>query len=72
MLDSIIRENKKYHLQKPLEECEYEIKKNTMENLINHDFDSSSSDESENRSDSGPDSEHDSEPEEPSSKSESG
>ena len=72
MLDSVIRANKKYHPQTLLEECKYEIRKNTVENLINHDFDSSSSDESENKSDSDPDSEHDSEPEEPSSKSESG
>ena len=61
MLDSVIRENKKYHPQTLLEEYEYDMKKNKMENLINHDFDSSSSDESENESDSEPDSEPDSE-----------
>ena len=45
MLDSFIRVNKKYYSQTLLEECKYEIKKNKMENLINDDFDSSSSDE---------------------------
>ena len=47
MLDSFIRANKKYP-QTLLEECKYEIKKNKMENLINDDLDSSSSDESDN------------------------
>ena len=63
MLDSVIRANKKYHPQTLLEEYKhkYDIKKNKMENLINHDFDSSSSDESENESDSEPESEPDSE-----------
>ena len=51
MLDSVIRANKKYHPQTLFEDCKYEIKKNKMENLINDDFDSSSSDESENESD---------------------
>ena len=45
LLDSVIRVNKKYHSQTLLEECQYEIKKNKMENLINDDFDSSSCDE---------------------------
>ena len=48
MLDSAIRANKKYYPQTLLEECKYEIKKNKMENLINDDLDSSSSDESDN------------------------
>ena len=48
MLDSVIRANKKYYPQTLLEECKYEIKKNKMENLINDDLDSSSSDESDN------------------------
>ena len=55
MLDSVVRANKKYHPQTLLEECKYEIKKNTMENLINDDFDSNSSDESDSESDSGSD-----------------
>ena len=54
MLDSVIKVNKKYYPQTLLEECKYGIRKNKMENLINDDFDSSSSD---NESDSEPDSE---------------
>ena len=46
MIDSVIRVNKKYYLQTLLEEWKYEIKRNTMENLINDDLDSS--DESDN------------------------
>ena len=53
MLDSVIKVNKKYYPQTLLEECKYGITKNKMENLINDDFDSSSSD---NESDSEPDS----------------
>ena len=37
MLDSVPRVNKKYYPQTLLEECIYEIKKTTMENLINND-----------------------------------
>ena len=59
MLDSVIRVNKKYYPQTLLEEFKYEIKKSKMENLINDDFDSSSSD---NESDSEPDSGLDNEP----------
>ena len=44
MLDSVIRVNKNYYPQTPLEECKYEIKKNKMKNLINDDLDLSSSD----------------------------
>ena len=44
MLDFVIRVSKKYYRQTRLEECKYEIKKNKMENLINGDLDSSSSD----------------------------
>ena len=33
-----------------MEECKYEIKRNKMENLINDDLDSSSSDDSDNKS----------------------
>ena len=51
MLDSVIRVNIKHCPQILLEECKYEKKKkNKMENLINDDFDSSSSDESDNES----------------------
>ena len=50
MLDLVIRVNKKYYPQTVLEECKYEIKKNEMENLINDDLDSSSSNESNNES----------------------
>ena len=50
MLDSVIRVNKKYHPQTLLEECIYAIKKNKMENLINHDLTLISSDDSDNES----------------------
>ena len=53
MLDSVIRVNKKYYSQTLLEECKYVIKKNKMENLINHDLTLSSSDGSDNESDEG-------------------
>ena len=42
--------NIKHYPQILLEECKYEKKKNKMENLINDDFESSSSDESDNES----------------------
>ena len=51
MLDSVIRANKKYYPQTLLEECQYERKKNKMENLTNDDLDLSSSDEFDNKSD---------------------
>ena len=51
ILDPVIRENKKYYPQILLEECNYEIKKNKMEKLINDDLDLGSSDESDNESD---------------------
>ena len=51
MADSVIRANKKYYLQKLLEECKYEIKKNKIENLTNDALDLSSSDKSANESD---------------------
>ena len=35
MIDSVIRESKKYYPQILLDECKYEIKKTKMENLIN-------------------------------------
>ena len=51
MLESIIKMGKKHYSQTVLEECKYEIKKKKMENFINDDFDSSSSEESYNDSD---------------------
>ena len=51
MLDSVIRVNKKYYPQTLLEECKYAIRKNKMENLINHDLTLSSSDDGDNESD---------------------
>ena len=52
MLDSVIKADKKCHPKTILEECKYEIKNNKMENLVNDDFNSSSSDnESGNVSD---------------------
>ena len=36
-----------------MEECKYVIRKNKMDNLINHDLSLSSSDESDNESDEG-------------------
>ena len=53
MLDSVIRVNKKYYPQTLLEEGKYVIRKNKMENLINHDLSLNSSDESDNESDEG-------------------
>ena len=53
---------KKYYSQTLLEECKYEIKKNKMENLINADLDSSSSDnETDNNSDNDTDNDADNE-----------
>ena len=51
MLDSVFRVNKKYYPQTLLEECKYAIRKNKMDNLINHDLSLSSSDERDNESD---------------------
>ena len=54
MLDSVIRASEKYYPQTLLEECNYVIRKNKMEKLINDDLDLSSSDnETDNESDSG-------------------
>ena len=61
MLDSVIRVNKKYYPQTLLERCEYVIRKNKMENLINDDLDFSSSDESDNESGNGSDNKSDKE-----------
>ena len=52
MLESVIKgQNKRYYPQTLLEEYQYEIKKKKIENYINDNFDSSSSDESDNESD---------------------
>ena len=61
MLDSVIKANKKFYPQTPFEESKYEIKKNKMENLINYDLGSSSSDESDSESDNKFDTESDNE-----------
>ena len=61
MLDSVIRVNKKYYPQTPLEECKYVIRKKKIENLINDDLDLSSSRESGNETDNKSDNESDSE-----------
>ena len=44
MLGSVIRVSKKYYSQTILEECNYVININKMENFINDDLDISSSD----------------------------
>ena len=59
MLDSVIKVSKKYYLQTLLEECKYEIKNTKMENFINDDSESSSSD---NETESDADNESDNEP----------
>ena len=51
MLESVIKMGKKHYPQTLLEEYKYEIKKKKIENFINDDFDSSSSDESDNEFD---------------------
>ena len=61
MLDFVIRVNEKYYPKTLLEECKYVIRKNKMENLINGDFNLSSSDESDHESDNESDNESDSE-----------
>ena len=43
MLDFVTKVNKKYYSQTLLEKCQYEMKKNKMENFINDDLDVSSS-----------------------------
>ena len=58
MPDSVIRVNKKYYPQTLLEEYKYEIKKTKMENLINDDLETFSSD---NETDSGSDNDTDNE-----------
>ena len=65
MLDSAARVNKKYYPQTLLEECEYEEKNIKKDQLIDYDFDTSASYES----DSDPDSESNYESEKSSKKS---
>ena len=43
MVDSVVKVKKEYYLQTLLEECKYEAKKAKMENLINGESESSSS-----------------------------
>ena len=45
MLDSAIKASKKYYPETLLDECKYEAKKTKMENLINDETESSSSDD---------------------------
>ena len=60
MLDSVIRVNKNHYPQTLLEECEYEIKKNQMENLVNEDLHLSlSNNETDINSDNEADNEYD-------------
>ena len=64
MLDSVAKVNKKYCPQTLLAECKYETKKTKMENLINDDLESSSSDsetESDSDNESGNESDNESE-----------
>ena len=53
MLDSIIIANKRHYPQTLLEGCKYKITENKVENLINDDLDSSSSDDSVSEFDNG-------------------
>ena len=55
ILKSVIRVNKNYYPQILLEECKHITKKSKIENLINDDLDSSSSDESASEFDNGSD-----------------
>ena len=62
ILESAIRVNKKYYSQTLLEQYKHIIKQNKIENLINDDLDSGSSDESASEFDNGSDNRSDSEP----------
>ena len=53
MLDSVIRAKKSYYLQALLKECKYKLTRNKVKNLINDDWNSSSSDESDTEFDNG-------------------
>ena len=48
MIDSVIKTNKKYYPQKPLEECKYTQEKIKIENHINDDLEDSESDSDSN------------------------
>ena len=52
VLESVIRVSKIYYSQTLLGECNYVIRKNKVENLINDDLNLSSSDESDKELDS--------------------
>ena len=45
MIDSVVKVKKKYYPQTLLEECKYETKNIKMENLINDELETSSSDD---------------------------
>ena len=47
MLDSVMTANKRYYPQTLLENCKYKITRDKVENLVNVDLDSISSDESD-------------------------
>ena len=51
MLDYLIRANKRYYHQTILEECKYKMTSSKVENLVNDDLGSSSSDESDSEFD---------------------
>ena len=55
VLWSVIRVNKKYYPQRLLQECNYILKNNKVENLNSDDLDTSSSDESGSKFDYGSD-----------------
>ena len=47
MLDSVMTANKRYYPKTLLENCKYKITRDKVENLVNVDLDSISSDESD-------------------------
>ena len=51
MLDYLIRANKRYYHQTLLEECKYKMTSSKVENLVNDDLGSSSSNESDSEFD---------------------
>ena len=51
MLEFVIKMGKKHDPQTILEECKYEIKKKTIENLINDDFKSDNESDNEESND---------------------
>ena len=55
MLDPVIRANKRYYPQTHLEECKCKTTRNKVKNLINDDFDLSSSQELDSEFDNGSD-----------------